>query len=321
MRATLVEQPGGPEVLVAREVATPAPGPGEILVRHEAVGVNFIDVYYRDGTYPAPLPLVPGQEAAGTVVEAGPGAGFATGDRVAYATALGAYAEYAVLPAAKAVPVPPEVSSRAAAAVLLQGLAAHYLSHTTHPIGAGDTVLVHAGAGGLGGLLVQFAAARGATVLATASTEAKRETAREHGADFVLPYLEPERMRRQIEELTGGGATVVYDSVGADTFESSLHALAPRGLLVLCGLSSGKVPPFDLERLRALGSLKVTRPSLADHVRDRQALTDSAAAVLAHLADGRLRPRIHAELPLDEAAKAHELLESRATTGKLLLLS
>ncbi|MEU0175329.1 quinone oxidoreductase [Streptomyces massasporeus] len=324
MRAVVVERTGGPEVLRQLEVSQPSPGPGEVLVRLEAVGVNFIDVYFRDGTYPAPLPLVPGQEAAGTVVEVGPGPADdrapAVGDRVAFATVRGAYAEFASVPVGALVPVPDKVGLRDAATVLLQGLAARYLTHDTHPVRHGELVVVHAAAGGLGRLLVQFASARGARVIATASTEDKRRVAHDAGAHAVFGYEPPDAFRALVDEVSEGrGASVVYDGVGAPTFESSLRSLGPRGHLVLCGLSGGRVPPFDLDRLRS-GSLTVSRPGLADHTRDPAMLRGSAAELFAHLAAERVSPVVHAELPLESAAEAHRLLAERRTAGKLLLI-
>ncbi|MEU9009246.1 quinone oxidoreductase [Streptomyces sp. NPDC048479] len=301
------------------EPAPPVPEPGQVLVRNDAVGVNFIDVYYRDGSYPSELPFIPGQEAAGTVMETGEGVtGFAPGDTVAYATHRGAYARTAAVPAGKLVPVPDGVAVRDAAAVLLQGLAAHYLTHDTHPVGAGETVVVLAAAGGLGRLLVQLAAHRGATVIAVVSGAEKEKAALESGARHALRY---EGFGERVRELTGGaGAQVVYDSVGAATFEDSLRALGRRGMLVLCGASSGPVPPLDTGLLRSGGSLYVTRPTLGDHVPDSDALRARAAQVFALLATGAIRPLVSRELPLERAAEAHRLLEDRATIGKLLLL-
>ncbi|AYN39043.1 quinone oxidoreductase [Streptomyces dangxiongensis] len=318
MRAIQVTRAGGSAALTPVELPEPAPAAGEAVVRNAVIGLNFIDVYFRDGTYPAPCPFVPGQEAAGTVTAVGEGVeGIAVGDRVAYATQLGAYAESTAVPAAKLVPVPENIHLRDAAAVLLQGLAAHYLTHTTHPVTAGETVVVLAAAGGLGRLLVQLAAHRGATVIAVASTEDKQRLALDAGARHALPY---DGFAERVRELTGGeGAHVVYDSVGADTFDQSLAAPRRRGHLVVCGLSSGPVGAIDVERLRTAGSLTLTRPSLADHVPDTAALRAAAAAVFTHVADGVVRPRVQTELPLSEAARAHDLLEGRGTTGKVLL--
>ncbi|MFD7879732.1 quinone oxidoreductase family protein [Streptomyces sp. NPDC059766] len=318
MRAVHVTAAGAPAALTPTELPEPAALPGQAVVRNAAVGLNFIDVYYRNGTYPAPYPLVPGQEAAGIVTAVGEGVeGVAPGDRVAYATQLGAYAEYTAVPAAKLVPVPETVTLEDAAAVLLQGLAAHYLSHTTHPVAPGETVVVLAAAGGLGRLLVQLAAHRGATVVAVASGKEKQETALAAGAHHAVPY---EGFDEAVRELTGGeGAHVVYDSVGAATFETSVRALRRRGTLVVCGLSSGPVPPVDVELLRTCGSLYLTRPTLADHVPDAASLRAAAAELFRHVAAGVVRPDVRARLPLADAARAHALLEGRGTTGKVLL--
>ncbi|MCP3819175.1 quinone oxidoreductase [Streptomyces sp. A3M-1-3] len=318
MRALHVTEPGGPAALTPTDLPEPSALPGHAVVRNAVIGLNFIDVYYRNGTYPAPYPLVPGQEAAGIVTAVGEGIeGIAPGDRVAYATQLGAYAEYTAVPAAKLVPVPEPVSLQDAAAVLLQGLAAHYLSHTTHPVASGETVVVLAAAGGLGQLLVQLAAHRGANVVAVASSKEKQQIALAAGAQHAVPY---ENFAGAVRELTGGeGAHVVYDSVGAATFETSVKALRRRGTLVVCGLSSGPVPPFDAELLRTSGSLYLTRPTLADHVPDAPSLRAAAAELFGYVAQGVVRPNVHAELPLADAARAHELLEGRVTTGKVLL--
>ncbi|MFG2891253.1 quinone oxidoreductase family protein [Streptomyces sp. NPDC048248] len=318
MRAIQVSQPGGSASLSPTELSVPTPAAGEVVVRNAAIGLNFIDVYFRDGTYPTTYPFTPGQEAAGTVEAVGEGVGgFAVGDQVAYATQLGAYAEFTAVPAGKLVPVPDGIHLNDAAAVLLQGLAAHYLTHTTHPIATGETVVVLAAAGGLGQLLVQLAAHRKATVIAVASTEEKQQIAREAGAHHVLPY---DRFDERVREITGAeGAHVVYDSVGADTFDRSLSSLRRRGHLVVCGLSSGPVGAIDVERLRTAGSVTLTRPSLADHVPDPMSLRAAAAELFGHVAEGVLRPKVQAELPLVEAARAHDLLEGRGTAGKVLL--
>lgn len=321
MRAILVTKTGGPEALESAVVPKPDPGPGQALVRVHTAGVNFIDTYYRSGAYPAELPLTPGQEAAGVVEELGEGAqdaDIAVGTRVAWATRLGAYAEYAVVPVEALVPVPQDVTDEQAAASLLQGLAAHYLVHDTHPVAEGDTVVVHAAAGGLGRLLVQLAAHRGAKVIATVSTPAKIEAARSAGAAHVV-VRQADDTAAVVRELTGGrGADAVYDSIGEPTFETSLASLRPRGLLVLCGASGGQVPPFALERLRA-GSLFVTRPSLGDHVRGPGALRGRAAEVYDLVGSGTLGLLIKGVLPLDQAHVAHAALESGGTTGKFLL--
>ncbi|MER5746028.1 MULTISPECIES: quinone oxidoreductase family protein [unclassified Streptomyces] len=318
MRAVHVTEAGTASALTPTELPEPVAAPGQAVVRNAAIGLNFIDVYYRNGTYPAPYPLVPGQEAAGIVTAVGEGVDeVRPGDRVAYATQLGAYAEFTAVPVGKLVPVPETVPLDDAAAVLLQGLAAHYLSHTTHPVAPGETVVVLAAAGGLGQLLVQLAADRGATVVAVASTEEKRKTALAAGAHHALPY---EGFADAVRELTGGeGAHAVYDSVGAATFATSVRALRRRGTLAVCGLSSGPVPPVDVELLRTAGSLYLTRPTLADHVPDTASLRSAAAQLFRHVARGVVRPDVRARLPLAEAARAHELLEGRGTTGKVLL--
>ncbi|WP_410534765.1 quinone oxidoreductase family protein [Streptomyces sp. KL2] len=318
MQSIRVTRPGEASELRAEEVEQPVPGPGQVLVRNTAAGVNFIDVYYRNGTYPAEPPFTPGQEGAGTVAAVGEGVtAFAPGARVAYATQLGAYAQYTAVPEEKLIPVPDDVDLADAAAVTLQGIAAHYLTHQTHPVAEDETVVVLAAAGGLGRLLVQFAAARGATVIGVASSPDKQAVAREAGAHHTLAY---EGFDEAVRELTGGrGAHVVYDSVGAATYLTSLRSLGRRGTLALCGLSSGPVPPLDVELLRGGGSLYLTRPTMKDHVYDAETLRAAGAAVFRHLAQGVAKPLVHTVLPLEEAAEAHRLLESRATTGKLLL--
>ncbi len=312
---------GGPEVLRYEEVPTPAPGPGEALVRLEAIGVNFVDIYQRLGHYKVPLPFVPGSEGAGVVEAVGAGAGgVRQGDRVAYAGVPGAYATHAVVPAQRLVPLPAGVDARQGAAVMLQGMTAHYLSHATYPLRADDTALVHAAAGGVGLLLVQMAKMRGARVIGTVSTAAKATLAREAGADEVVLY-ETEDFEAEAKRLTGGrGVQVVYDSVGRATFDRSLDCLAPRGYLVLYGQASGPVPPLDLQILAQKGSLFVTRPTMGSYVATREALLERAGAVLGWAASGRLKVRIDRTFPLAEAAEAHRALASRATTGKLLLI-
>lgn len=318
MRALHVTEPGGPAALAIADLPEPTPGVGQVVVRNAAIGLNFIDVYYRNGTYPTQYPFVPGQEGAGIITAVGDGVeGIAPGDRVAYATQLGAYAEYTAVPADKLVPVPDGVALPDAAAVLLQGLAAHYLTHTTHPVTPGETVVVLAAAGGLGQLLVQLAAHRGATVVAVTSSKEKQQTALAAGAHHALLYP---AFAEQVREITGGeGAHAVYDSVGAATFGTSVKSLRRRGTLAVCGLSSGPVPPFDTELLRTSGSLYLTRPTLTDHVPDAASLRTAAAALFEYVAAGVVRPSVHARLPLADAARAHELLEGRATTGKVLL--
>jgi NADPH:quinone reductase len=320
VRAVVVSRTGGPEVLQVRELPDPVPGPGELLVDVEAAGVNFIDVYHREGRYPLELPFVAGSEGAGTVREVGPGAQqAAVGDRVAWAMLPGTgYASVVTVPADGAVPVPDGVTAEQAAAVLLQGMTAQFLVTSTYVVRPGDDVLVHAAAGGVGLLLTQLAVAAGARVIATTSTDDKAELARGAGAAEVLRYEEvPDRVRM----LTGGrGVHVVYDGVGQATFEASLASLAPRGTMVLFGASSGPVPPFDPQRLNTLGSLYLTRPSLGHHIATSEELLSRAGDVLGRLADGSLHVRIGGRYGLGEAGRAHEDLEGRRTTGKLLVL-
>jgi NADPH2:quinone reductase len=319
MRAVQVEVHGGPEVLVPADVGDPVPGEGGVLVEVGAAGVNFIDTYLRSGIYPTPLPVVPGLEGAGTVLAIGPGVSdVAVGERVAFCDGPGSYAARTVIPAARLVPVPDAVSTELAAAALLQGMTAHYLVHDTHPVAPGDAVLVHAGAGGMGLLLCRMASALGATVITTTSSEAKGELAREAGAHHVLRY---EGFADRVRELTdGAGVAVVYDGVGATTFDGSLQALRVRGVMALYGAASGPVPPVDPQRLNSGGSLWLTRPSLGWHVMTTEALRERAASVLASVADGTLPIRVGGRYPLDDAAQAHRDLEGRATTGKLLLI-
>jgi NADPH2:quinone reductase len=321
MRAIQITQTGGPEVLVLRELRTPTPGPGQALVKIDACGVNFIDVYLREGRYPAQLPFIPGQEAAGVVAAVGPEVrSVKVGDRVAWCGVPGTYAEFAVAPAAGLVAIPQGVNTQQAAAVMLQGMTAHYLSHSTYPIQKGDTVLVHAGAGGVGLLLIQMAKRLGARVLTTVSTEAKAALAREAGADEAILYTQ-EDFAARVKDLTGGkGIPVVYDSVGKTTFEGSLACLRPRGMMVLYGGSSGAVPPFDLIQLSTRGSLYITRPTLKDYTASRAELEQRAGDVLGWVADGSLKLRLEHSYPLADAAQAHRDLEARKTTGKVLLM-
>jgi NADPH:quinone reductase len=322
MRAIVVERTGGPEVLELRETVRPDPGAGEVRIRVEAAGVNFIDVYHRTGLYPMPLPFTPGSEAAGTVDAVGEGVtGVREGDRVAYAMSPGSYAEFAVVPAERLVAVPDGVDVRQAAAAMLQGMTAHYLVTGAYAVREGDTVLVHAAAGGTGLLLVQMAKQRGARVIGTVSTEAKDRHARDAGADEVIRYTEQD-FEAETRRLTDGrGVQAVYDSVGRSTFEGSLRSLAPRGTLVLFGQSSGPVEPFDPALLARHGSLFLTRPSLAHYTADREELLRRAGEVLDGVRAGTLRLRIERTYPLAAAADAHRDLEGRSTTGKLLLTS
>ena len=326
MRAIQIAHTGGPEVMVLRELPTPAPGPGQALVRIEACGVNFIDVYQREGRYPLQLPFVPGQEAAGTIASLGPAdpaaghSGLKVGDRVAWAHTLGSYAEFAVVPVSRLIAVPEGVTTRQAAAAMLQGMTAHYLAYATYPIQPEDSVLVHAGAGGVGLLLIQMAKQLGARVFTTVSTEQKAALARAAGADQPILYTR-EDFAASVRELTGGrGLPVVYDSVGKTTFEGSLACLRPRGMLALFGASSGAVPPFDLIRLSTMGSLYVTRPTLKDYTATRDELEQRAGDVLRWVADGTLKLRLEHTYPLADAAQAHRDLEARKTAGKVLLI-
>jgi NADPH2:quinone reductase len=320
MRAIQMHSIGGPEVLQPVELSIPAPGQGEVLIRTEAIGVNFIEIYFRNGVYKAPLPYTPGSEACGTVEELGPGVtGFAAGDLVASVSVIGSYAEYALVPATQLVKVPEGLSPEKAAAAMLQGMTAHYLSHSTFPLKAGHTALVHAGAGGVGLLLTQMAARIGARVLTTVSTPEKAELSREAGASDVILYTEQD-FEAEVKRLTGGkGVDVVYDSVGKTTFDKSLNCLHPRGLLALFGASSGPVPPFDLIQLNGKGSLFVTRPTLRHYVATRAELEWRAGEVLGWVASGQLKLRTEHIYPLTEVAQAQIDLEARKTTGKILL--
>jgi NADPH:quinone reductase len=319
MKAVRIHNVGGPEVLQLDEVPQPEPSENQALVRVMAAGINFIDVYQRIGLYKVPLPHTPGMEAAGIVEKAGPGCDLVAGTRVAWAMAPGAYAEYASVPAARLVPIPDGVGFDAAAAVMLQGMTAHYLSESTFPAKSGDIALVHAGAGGTGLLLIQLLKSKGATVYTTVSTAEKAKLAKQAGADQGILYKDEDFVVR-VKELTGGkGVNVVYDSVGLTTYLSDLEVLRPRGMLVLFGQSSGKVPPIDPIILSEKGSLFLTRPSLAHHSADRQELLHRSSTILGLVRDGRLRLRIDRRYPLSEVAQAHRDLESRATTGKLII--
>ena len=320
-RAVVIRSTGGPEVLAFEEHDPGAPPAGAVRVRVHAAGVNFIDVYFRTGLYPAPLPFVMGLEGAGVVESVGDGVtGLAAGDHVAWASVPGSYAETVVAPADRVVRVPRDVPLDVAAAVMLQGMTAHYLVNGTRTTRPGDVALVHAAAGGVGLLLVQMLKAAGARVIGTCSTAEKEALAHEAGAVDVVRYTERDFVAETRRLTAGRGVDVVYDSVGVTTFDGSLAALRPRGLLVLFGQSSGPVPPFDLQRLNLGGSLFVTRPSLTHYTADRAELELRAGAVLDAVAAGRLRVRVGARFPLAEAAAAHRALEGRATTGKVLLL-
>ena len=321
MRAVRVHENGGPEVMRLEQVAEPVPADTELLIDVEAVGINFIEIYQREGLYPRPLPLTLGAEAAGTVRAVGPAVtGFAPGDRVVSQSVKGAYAERAVVPAARAVRIPAGISTKQAAAAWLQGLTAHYLATSTFPLQNGHRALVHAAAGGVGLMLCQMAKMRGATVYGTASTDAKRALAHQAGADEMIDYTSAD-FAAEVKRLTGGdGVNVVYDSVGKTTFDKSLDCLMRRGMMVLFGQSSGPVPPFDPQILNRKGSLFLTRPKLDDHVHARQELESRANELFSWIERGELSVRIGAEFPLDRAADAHRALAERKTTGKVILV-
>ncbi|RZU32204.1 NADPH2:quinone reductase [Blastococcus saxobsidens] len=326
MYAIRAMRPGGADVLEYGEVPDPHPGPGELLVEVIASGVNFIDTYRRSGVYASEFPHVPGAEAMGTVVALGPGVeGIAVGQRVAWVDVLRSYAQLAVVPSARAVVIPDGVDDASAAALPLQGITAHYLAVSTYPVQRGDTVLVHAAAGGVGLLLTQLAVSRGARVIGTVSTAAKEALAREAGVSDVIRYDELQDLAAElpavVRELTAGtGVDAVYDGVGRATFEASLGSLKPRGMVALFGAASGQVPPFDLQRLIAFHSAYVTRPTIGDYIADREELTWRAREVFDAAAAGLLTARVGGLYPLQEAADAHGDLESRRTTAKLLLV-
>jgi len=321
MQAIQILTTGSADVLTLRDLPTPIPGPGEALIRIEASGVNFIDTYFREGRYPAQLPYTLGQEASGIVVAvAADVTTVKAGDRVAWCLVPGTYAQLAVAPASRLVLIPDGVTFQLAAAAILQGMTAHYLSHSAYPIQSGDEVLIHAGAGGTGLLLIQMAKVRGARVFTTVSTEEKATLARAAGADEIILYTK-EDFAAKVKDLTHGrGLPVVYDSVGKSTFEGSLQVLRPRGTLVLFGGASGAVPPFDLIRLSTMGSLYVTRPTLKDYVATRADLEARAKDVFDGVVNGSLKLRLEHTYPLADAAHAHRDLESRKTTGKLILI-
>ena len=321
MKAIQVKQVGGPEVMEVAEVPVPQPKANEAVVKVAASGVNFIDIYFREGRYKAPLPFVPGQEGAGVVSAVGLEVkSVKVGDRVAWTGLLGSYAEYSAVAADRLVPIPAGVSEQQAAAVMLQGMTAHYLSHDTYPLKRGETALVHAAAGGVGLLLVQMAHNIGARVIATVSTEKKANLAREAGADEVVLYTQTD-FEAETKRLTGGtGVDVVYDSVGKTTFDKGLNILRPRGMMVLFGGSSGAVPPFDLIVLSQKGSLYVTRPTVAHYIATREELLARSGALFGMMAAGKLKLRIEHMYPLAGAQRAHRDLEGRKTTGKLLLI-
>jgi NADPH2:quinone reductase len=320
MKAARVHSLGGPDVVRYEDIEIPKPGAGEVLVHIAASGVNYLDVQYREGRVKAPLPFTLGSEGAGTVADVGPDVTeFSRGDRVGFAMVLGSHAEYAVVPAARLLHLPDFISFQDAAAALLQGMTAHYLTNSTVALKHGDVVLVHAAAGGVGGLIVQAARIAGARVIATVGTDAKAELARAAGAADTIVYTRQD-FESEVRRLTGGrGVDVVYDSVGRDTFEKSLNCLRPRGCLALLGFSSGQVTPFDPAILGTKGSLFLTRPGLNQYIATREELLTRANAVFGWLASGAMRLRIDKTMPLAEAAQAYRELEGRRTTGKVLL--
>jgi NADPH2:quinone reductase len=321
MQAIQVKQVGGPEAMEMVELPVPQPKANEAVVKLAASGVNFIDVYFREGRYKTPLPFVPGQEGAGVVTAVGAEVkSVKVGDRVAWSGLQGSYAEYAAVAADRLVAIPQGVSDQQAASAMLQGMTAHYLSHDTYPLKRGETALIHAAAGGVGLLLVQMAHNIGARVIATVSTEEKAKLARGAGADEVILYTQAD-FEVETKRLTGGkGVDVVYDSVGKTTFDKGLNILRPRGMMVLFGGSSGAVPPFDLVVLSQKGSLYVTRPALGHYIATREELVARSGAVFGMMAAGKLKLRIEHAYPLADAQKAHRDLEGRKTTGKLLLI-
>lgn len=322
MKAIQVQQSGGPEALKLVDLPVPKPKANEALVKISAVGINFIDVYFREGRYPTPLPFVDGQEAAGTVAEVGGEVkSLKPGDRVAYTGILGSYAEYAVVPADRLVRIPDKITDQQAAATMLQGMTAHYLLHSTYPLKRGETALIHAAAGGVGLLLVQMAHHIGARVIATVGSEAKARLAREAGADELIIYTKQD-FEEETRRLTEGkGVHVAYDGVGKTTFEKDLNIMRPRGYVVLFGAASGPVPPFDLITLSQKGSLFVTRPTLASYIATREELEQRSSDLFTMIAGEKLKLRIEHIYKLADAQQAHRDLEGRKTTGKLLLVN
>jgi NADPH2:quinone reductase len=321
MKAMRIHQHGGPEALQLDELETPTPGEGQVLVRVEAAGVNFIDIYHRSGAYKMPLPVTLGQEGAGAVEAVGPGvSGLTVGSRVAWPNAGSSYATHVVVPAERLVNLPPTVDAPSGAAAMLQGMTAHNLAFSMAALGPEDTVLVHAAAGGVGALLTQMLKMRGVRVLGTVSTEVKAQVAREAGADEIIFYTR-EDFEAETKRLTGGkGVTIVFDSVGKDTFDKSLNCLRPRGYLVLYGQSSGPVPPLDPQILNAKGSLWLTRPTLVHYIATREELNARADEVLGWIGEGKIKLRIDRTYPLAQAGEAQTALASRDTMGKVLLI-
>ena len=321
MKAIRVHTPGGPDVMKLEDVPEPKAGPGQAVVKLEAAGLNYIDVYFRTGTYKAPLPLTPGLEGAGTVTQVGDGVkDLKIGDRVAYTGIPGSYAQMNVCPADRLVKLPDKLSFRDGAAAMLQGMTAHYLTRSTYPLKSGDTCLVHAAAGGMGLLLTQMGKMFGATVIGTVSTEEKAALAKQAGADHVILYSKQDFVA-EVKRITNNrGVDVIYDGVGATTFEKGLTCIRPRGVMALYGAASGPVPPLDLQLLNANGSLFVTRPSLNHHIASREELVQRSGDVLGWIRDGKLKLRVETTFPLDKAGEAHRALEGRKTTGKVLLI-
>ena len=321
MKAIQIKALGGPEVMVLEEVARPEAGPGQLLVKIEAIGLNYIDTYQRSGLYKMNLPFIPGNEAAGVIEAVGPGvSGFKVGESVTWTNILGSYAEYQAINAERAVPLPKGLNAKLAAAVMLQGMTAHYLCKDTFPLKKGDACLIHAGAGGVGLLLIQMCKMIGATVLTTVSTEEKAALAKGAGADHVILYTQVD-FEEEVKRIMGNRKLdVVYDSVAKTTFDKGLNLLRPRGMMVLYGASSGPVPPFDPQSLNPKGSLFLTRPSLGHYVATREDLVKRAGEVLGWVQKGKLNVRIGAEFPLAKAAESHRALEGRKTTGKVVLI-
>jgi NADPH:quinone reductase len=321
MKAIRVHTPGGPEVMKLEEIAEPTAGAGQAVVKIEAAGLNFIDVNFRSGTHKAPLPLTLGLEAAGTVTAVGAGVtDVKVGDRVAYTGIPGSYAQVNVAPADRLVKLPDKLTFRDGAAAMLQGMTAHYLTRSTYPLKKGDTALVHAAAGGMGLLLTQMAKMFGATVIGTVSTDEKAALAKQAGADHVILYSKQD-FEAEVKRITGGrGVDVIYDGVGATTFDKGLNCLRPRGVMALYGNASGPVGPLDLQRLNAGGSLFVTRPSLTHHIASREELLQRSGDVLGWIRDGKINLRVETTFPLEKAPDAHRALEGRQTTGKVLLI-
>ena len=321
MKAIRVHTPGGPEVMKLEEVPEPKVGPGQAVVKLEAAGLNYIDVYFRTGTYKAPLPLTPGLEGAGIVTHVGDGVkDLKVGDRVAYTGIPGSYAQMNVCPADRLVKLPDKLSFRDGAASMLQGMTAHYLTRSTYALKSGDTCLVHAAAGGMGLLLTQMGKMFGATVIGTVSTDEKAALAKQAGADHVILYSKQDFVA-EVKRITGNrGVDVIYDGVGATTFEKGLTCIRPRGVMALYGAASGPVGPLDLQLLNANGSLFVTRPSLNHHIASREELVQRSGDVLGWIRDGKLKLRVETTFPLDKAGEAHRALEGRKTTGKVLLI-